>query len=73
MSVKAAKFVLEVVNQKVLVIGGLWGGYIRLINIENNQAVQEVKDTEHTVTALIADKEENQLVAGDKAGGVIIY
>ena len=73
MSIRLTRFPIEVIGCRLLVIGGQWNGWIRVINMENNQLMQECRDTEHTVTVLSTDKEQNQLVVGDRIGTIIIY
>ena len=73
MSIKLCEMALEVIGQKILVIGGQWDGSIKLVNMETNKLVQEVRDSQYTVTVISKDKEENQLVTGDKIGMVVVY
>jgi len=39
MSIKLCEMALEVIGQKILVIGGQWDGSIKLVNMETNKLV----------------------------------
>ena len=71
-SIDVLEFPMELVNNKYLLLGGLYSGQLQVINIETGQS-EVLQHNRHTITVVKADKEDNQLITGDLSGQLIIY
>lgn len=64
---------LEIISRKWVVVGGLWGGCLAIVNMDKTQLDQFIQNTPHSVTGIYYCLREGQLVVGDRGGIVTVY
>ncbi|KAL4509991.1 hypothetical protein ABPG72_010184 [Tetrahymena utriculariae] len=60
-------------ESKIVILGGLWDGIIKLVQIDTNQEVESYQMHNDTVTYMTSDSKENFLITGTKSGEVIVW
>lgn len=56
-----------------MIIGGLWDGSIKVIQVDSDQLIDQYFLHTETVTYLTSDIKENFLFTGSKNGEVIVW
>ncbi len=64
---------LEIISLKWMILGGIWGGELFVINTEKFKSDPEIINGRKTVTVIEYCAKEGQLFVGDREGVLTIY